>query len=57
MIDITKVEDDDEYGYILEVNTDYPKKLYKAHNSCPPNSKIPKLLTTLAPKRNDTIVI
>ncbi|VVC29588.1 Hypothetical protein CINCED_3A011359 [Cinara cedri] len=51
---------DDEYRYILEVDTDYPKNLHKIHNefpfllhnSCPPNSKIPKLLTTLTPKQN-----
>jgi len=59
-IDITQVSDDDEYGYILEVDTDYPKYLHKAHNefpflphnSCPPNSKVPKLLTTLTAKHN-----
>lgn len=59
-IDIMKIDDNDEYGYILEVDTNYPEKLHKTHNefpflphtSCPPNSKIPKLLTTLTPHQN-----
>lgn len=45
-IDIRKVEDDSEYGYILEVDTDYPIQLHKHHsdlpflplNTSPPNS-------------------
>uniref|UniRef100_A0A2S2R9P8 DNA-directed DNA polymerase n=1 Tax=Sipha flava TaxID=143950 RepID=A0A2S2R9P8_9HEMI len=59
-LDVTKIENDAEYGYILEVDTDYPKYLHSFHNdfpflpenSYPPNSKIRKLLTTLTPKIN-----
>ncbi|KAE9521487.1 hypothetical protein AGLY_018121, partial [Aphis glycines] len=46
-IDVTKIADDSEVGYILEVDVDYPKNLHKTHNDfpflplneCPPNSK------------------
>ncbi|KAE9522580.1 hypothetical protein AGLY_017002 [Aphis glycines] len=59
-IDVTKIADDSEVGYILEVDVDYPKNLHKTHNDfpflplneCPPNSKVKKLLTTLLPKKN-----
>ncbi|XP_022161257.1 uncharacterized protein LOC111027265, partial [Myzus persicae] len=59
-IDVTKIADDSEVGYILEVDIDYPKHLHKTHNDfpflplneCPPNSKVKKLLTTLLPKKN-----
>ncbi|KAE9522117.1 hypothetical protein AGLY_017505 [Aphis glycines] len=59
-IDITQIEDDAEYGYILEVDVIYPKQLHDNHNDfpflpknkCPPNSKVKKLLTTLESKFN-----
>ncbi|XP_060855504.1 uncharacterized protein LOC132933207 [Metopolophium dirhodum] len=59
-IDVTKIADDSEVGYILEVDIEYPKHLNKYHNDfpflpfneCPPNSKVEKLLTTLSPKKN-----
>ncbi|KAE9523737.1 hypothetical protein AGLY_015878 [Aphis glycines] len=58
-IDVTKIADDSEVGYILEVDVDYPKHLHKTHNDfpflplneCPPNSNVKKLLTTLLPKK------
>jgi len=59
-IDVTKIADDSEIGYILEVDIEYPKHLHKIHNDfpflplseCPPNSKVEKLLTTLKSKKN-----
>ncbi|XP_022182827.1 uncharacterized protein LOC111042507 [Myzus persicae] len=59
-IDVTKIADDSEVGYILEVDIEYPKHLHKTHNDfpflpfsgCPPNSKVKKLLTTLSSKKN-----
>jgi len=59
-IDVTKIADDSEVGYILEVDIEYPKYLHKSHNDfpflpineCPPNSKAKKLLTTLSSKKN-----
>ncbi|KAE9521636.1 hypothetical protein AGLY_017932 [Aphis glycines] len=59
-IDVTKIADDSEVGYILEVDVDYPKNLHKTHNDFPflplneypPNSNVKKLLTTLLPKKN-----
>ncbi|XP_060855588.1 uncharacterized protein LOC132933299 [Metopolophium dirhodum] len=59
-IDVTKIPDDSEVGYILEVDIEYPKHLHKTHNDfpflpfneCPPNSKVEKLLTTLSSKKN-----
>ncbi|XP_025407099.1 uncharacterized protein LOC112681055 [Sipha flava] len=59
-LDVTKIDDNSEYGYILEVDTDYSKSLHKIHNefpflphnTYPPNSKVKKLLTTLTPKKN-----
>ncbi|XP_060861776.1 uncharacterized protein LOC132938774 [Metopolophium dirhodum] len=59
-IDVTKIADDSEVGYILDVDIEYPKHLHKYHNDfpflpfneCPPNSKVEKLLTTLSPKKN-----
>lgn len=59
-LDVTKIENDAKYGYILEVDTDYSKCLHKFHNdfpfllenSYPPQSKVRKLLTTLTPKIN-----
>ncbi|KAE9544290.1 hypothetical protein AGLY_001469 [Aphis glycines] len=46
-IDVTKISDDSEVGYILEVDIDYPQYLHEKHNDfpflplneCPPNSK------------------
>ncbi|KAL4153484.1 hypothetical protein QTP88_001317 [Uroleucon formosanum] len=57
---VTNIANDSEVGYILEVDTDYPKHLHKTHNDfrflplneCPPNFKVKKLLTTLLPKKN-----
>ncbi|XP_060855529.1 uncharacterized protein LOC132933232 [Metopolophium dirhodum] len=59
-LDVTTIDDDAPIGYILEVDVDYPEKLHDIHsdlpflphNSCPPNSKIIKLLTTLNNKSN-----
>ncbi|XP_050059716.1 uncharacterized protein LOC126551002 [Aphis gossypii] len=59
-IDVTKIADDSEVGYILQVDVDYPKNLHKTHNDfpfltlneCSPNSNVKKLLTTLLPKKN-----
>ncbi|KAE9522107.1 hypothetical protein AGLY_017495 [Aphis glycines] len=59
-LDVTKIDDDAPIGYILEVDVDYPEKLHDDHcdlpflpqNSCPPNTKINKLLTTLNNKKN-----
>ncbi|CAI6373828.1 unnamed protein product [Macrosiphum euphorbiae] len=59
-IDVTKISDDSEVEYILEVDIEYPKHLHRNHNDfpflpfneCPPNSKVEKLLTTLSPKKN-----
>ncbi|KAL4123344.1 hypothetical protein QTP88_015541 [Uroleucon formosanum] len=59
-IDITQIENDAEYGYILEVDVIYPNRLHQYHsdfpflpeNKCPPNSKVKKLLTTLESKFN-----
>jgi len=52
-LDVTTIDDDAPIGYILEVDVDYTEKLHAIysdlpflpHNSCPPNSKITKLLT------------
>ncbi|KAL4092443.1 hypothetical protein QTP88_026944 [Uroleucon formosanum] len=59
-IDITRIENYAEYGYILEVDVIYPNRLHQYHsdfpflpeNKCPPNSKVKKLLTTLESKFN-----
>lgn len=59
-IDITQIDDDAPYGYILEVDVIYPKQLHDNHNDfpflpenkCPPNSKVKKLITTLESKFN-----
>ncbi|KAL4088781.1 hypothetical protein QTP88_023865 [Uroleucon formosanum] len=58
--DITRIENNAEYGYILEVDVIYPNRLHQYHsdfpflpeNKCPPNSKVKKLLTTLESKFN-----
>lgn len=59
-INIENIKDDDEFGYILEVDLSYPRKLFKLHKDLPlcpehmepPASryKIKKLLTTLFAK-------
>jgi hypothetical protein len=59
-LDVMTIDDDAEYGYILEVDIDYPEKLHDKHsefpflpqNDYPPNSKVIKLLTTLSSKQN-----
>ncbi|XP_050440025.1 uncharacterized protein LOC126845412 [Adelges cooleyi] len=57
---ILSTEDDSDYGYLLEVDVDYPQRLHDLHNDlpflpvneCPPlkTSKYSKLLTTLSTK-------
>jgi hypothetical protein len=56
--DVTKIPDDSDVGYFLEVDVEYPKNLHDYHNDLPflsisqkpPGSKYPKLLTTLENK-------
>ncbi|CAH0560541.1 unnamed protein product [Brassicogethes aeneus] len=53
--DVMGVADDSLLGYILEVDLSYPKNLHDLHkdlpfcpeHETPPNSKFPKLMTTL----------
>lgn len=53
------LSDNDEIGYFLEVDIDYPDNLHEIHNDfpflsekkTPPHSKVEKLLTTLEDKR------
>lgn len=57
---INDIGENDEVGFILEVDLDYPAHLHEQHNDLPfcaqrkvpPGSKHSKLLTTLEPKRN-----
>lgn len=58
-IDVTKISDESDTGYILEVDLEYPDELHDAHNDFPlaPENKIgpdnlPKLMTTLYNKNN-----
>ncbi|XP_050439984.1 uncharacterized protein LOC126845367 [Adelges cooleyi] len=59
-LDITTIPNNSKYGYILEVDVDYPEHLHNDHNdfpflpefTFPPNSKVKKLMTTFNPKRN-----
>ncbi|GFU61807.1 uncharacterized protein TNCV_4564551 [Trichonephila clavipes] len=56
--DILNLSDESDVGYILEVDLEYPSDLHDKHsefplapeNKSPPNSKEPRLLTTLEPK-------
>ncbi|KAF0720200.1 Uncharacterized protein FWK35_00030976, partial [Aphis craccivora] len=34
-IDVTKIPDNSEFGYILEVDIDYPEYLHEKHNDFP----------------------
>ncbi|XP_074025815.1 uncharacterized protein [Leptinotarsa decemlineata] len=63
--DIFNTPNDSEYGYILEVDLDYPVELQNVHKDLPlcpqkmippiSSSKNPKLLTTLFDKKNYVI--
>ncbi|XP_044005500.1 uncharacterized protein LOC122850414 [Aphidius gifuensis] len=62
-IDVFKIADDSDVGYILEVDLEYPESLFDDHRDfplcpehlIPPNSKQVKLMTTLYPKKNYVI--
>lgn len=62
-LDITQIKDDEEYGFILEVDLLYPEKLHCAHNDypfcaekfVPPGGKSDKLIPNLYPKFNYVI--
>lgn len=57
-LDICVIPDDNEYGYILEVDLEYPEELHDLHNDLPfcpqkfipPGSKSPKLIPNLYDK-------
>ncbi|XP_050524225.1 uncharacterized protein LOC126895927 [Daktulosphaira vitifoliae] len=59
--EIFNTPDDGEYGYLAEVDVDYPRELHDLHNDLPffpviekpplTSSKCSKLMTTLDPKR------
>jgi hypothetical protein len=59
-LDVMTVDDDEEYGYILVIDTVYPEKIHKKHSEFPflaqndylQNTKVVKLLTTLSSKQN-----
>lgn len=63
--DFMNISDNNEFGYILEVDIEYPKELFEKHKDlplCPEHlvppistSNIPKLLTTLYDKKRYVI--
>lgn len=63
VIDFYKIPDDGDYGYILEVDLEYPIDLHDEHNSLPfcpenkkpPNGKLNKLIADLNNKHNYVI--
>lgn len=61
-IDVTKVSDESNVGYILEVDLEYPKELHDDHSDFPlapenimEGKQLPKLFTTLYDKTNYVI--
>ncbi|XP_066157591.1 uncharacterized protein [Euwallacea fornicatus] len=58
--DVLTIPDDSPVGYILQVDLQYPNKLHDTHKDFPfapehlkpPQSKLPKLMTTLFHKQN-----
>ena len=59
-VDITNIPDDSSFGYILEVDIQYPTELHDTHsdfpftpeNTIPPGCKEKRLLTTMKNKKN-----
>ena len=59
-VNIYEIPEDSDYGYILQIDIDYPEDLHDFHNEypllpekiCPPGGKIPKLLANLNNKTN-----
>lgn len=62
-LDIEALSDEDDVGYVLEVDIEYSRALHDKHNDLPflcerdipPGGKHPKLLNTLFDKKNYTI--